>query len=403
MDETIDLRAYVNALVRSWRLIVGAVVLAVLIASIFFFLSRDYEASTLVTVPEPTQQLQFDPRIVSNVRATQLLTAYPQLATSDDVLAKLLPRARELAPETFSSMTLLRNALDVIVSPDGRIVRLTVRTNDPAVATTLANAWADEFVLAVETVYGRGGLSFYIEQLEGASTELASAEAALVQFQTTNRQSIVDNELQALLNLQTAYLNQQNDYQRALNDIETLSTQLENNSSDVVTLSDQLTALSLQLQSFQNTVTTQPTSSFQLNIGADSQLTTTQRGEQLQRLDALRVAFQNALTAREQQLINLQPSIFALQAEKQQIFNEGERLMNRRSIAMETYSTLARKVDEERVATRETVARLASRAAEPERPERVNPLVLFPLAAAVAILLSLAVVIGLTWWRQVRV
>lgn len=403
MDETIDLRAYVSALIRSWWLIVGAVVLALLIAGIVFFLSHDYEASALVTVPEPTQQLQFDPRIVSNVRATQLLLAYPQLATSDDVLAKLLPRAKELAPETFSSMSLLRDALDVIVSPDGRIVRLTVRTSDPVVATVLANAWADEFVLAVETVYGRGGLSFYIEQLEEASTELESAEAALVQFQATNRQGIVDNELQALTNLQNAYLNQQNDYQRALNDIKTLSTQLESNTSDVVTLSDQLTALSLQLQSFQNTITTQPTSSFQLNISADSQLTTTQRDEQLQRLDALRMAFQDASTAREQQLIDLQPSIFALQAEKQQLFNESERLINRRAIAMETYATLARKVDEERIATRETVARLASRAAQPESPERVNPLVLFPLAAGVAILLSLAVVIALTWWRQVRV
>lgn len=182
MDETIDLRAYVSALIRSWWLIVGAVVLALLIAGIVFFLSHDYEASALVTVPEPTQQLQFDPRIVSNVRATQLLLAYPQLATGDDVLAKLLPRAKELAPETFSSMSLLRDALDVIVSPDGRIVRLTVRTSDPVVATVLANAWADEFVLAVETVYGRGGLSFYIEQLEEASTELESAEAAWCSF-----------------------------------------------------------------------------------------------------------------------------------------------------------------------------------------------------------------------------
>ena len=403
MDETIDLRPYVKAVVSLWWLVVGAVILAILVASALYLSDDAYEASALVTVPEPSQQLEFDPRIVSNVRSTQLLTAYPQLAMSDDVLAKLLPTAQALAPEAFASSTQLRDALGVIVTPDSRIVRLTVRASESQVAATLANAWANEFILAVETVYGRGGLSFYVDQLAAASTELADAETDLVQFQATNRQGIVENELLALMNLQSTYLNQQNDYRQAFNDIETLRTQLENNTSDTVALSDQLAALSLQLQPYQSTGATPVAPSFQLNIGADSQLTTTQRAEQLQRLDALQIAFAAAATAREQQLTELQPSIFALQSEKQQLFNEGERLNNRRTIAMETYSTLARKVDEERVATRETVARLASRAAVPEMPKHPSPLVLFPLAVAVALLLTLAAIIAQTWWRQARV
>lgn len=162
MDETIDLRPYVRAVVSLWWLIVGAVLLAILVGAAIYLAGNNYEASALVTVPEPTQQLEFDPRIVSNVRATQLLTAYPQLAMSDDVLTRLLPVANELDPEAFSSLMQLRDALDVIVTPDGRIVRLTVRASDPQVATGLANTWADEFILSVEAVYGRGGLSFYL-------------------------------------------------------------------------------------------------------------------------------------------------------------------------------------------------------------------------------------------------
>lgn len=157
MDETIDLRPYVKAVVSFWWLIVAAVVLAVLVAVAIFLSGKDYEASALVTVPEPTQQLEFDPRIITSMRSTQLLTAYPQLAMSDDVLAALLPTAQSLAPETFSSLTELRGTLDVIASPDGRIVRLIVRTSKPQNAAALANAWADEFILAIEAVYGRGG------------------------------------------------------------------------------------------------------------------------------------------------------------------------------------------------------------------------------------------------------
>jgi len=402
MDETIDLRPYVKAVVSLWWLIVGAVLVAILVGAAIYLSGKDYEASALVTVPEPTQQLEFDPRIVSTVRATQLLAAYPQLAMSDDVLARLLPTARELAPDVFSSLTQLRETLGVIVSPDGRMVRISVQTSDPGVAAALANAWADEFILAVETVYGRGGMKFYVDQMEAASAELEAAETALVQFQAANRQGIVDNELLALMALQTTYLNQQNDYQRALNGIETLRTQLENNTADTVTLAEQLAALSLQLQPYQSTAATPEAPAFQLNIGADSQLTTTQRAEQLQRLDALQIAFEAALTARAAQLTEIQPTIFALQAEKQQLFNESERLQNRRTIATETYTTLARKVDEERVATRETVARLASRAAQPEAPKRTSPLFLFGVGIGVALLLSLAIIIALTWWRQVR-
>lgn len=402
MDETIDLRPYVKAVVRHLWLIGAGVVLAIVVSALVFLSRNDFQAAALVTVPEPTQQLQFDPRIISNTRSTQLLTAYPQLALSDDVLIQLLPVAQDLAPDAIGSVDELRSALDVIVSPDARIVRLSATSADPRIATVLANTWADKFIEAVELVYGRGGLSFYTEQLDQASGELADAETALVSFQGTNRQGIVDSELTALTSLQATYLNQQNAFRVVLDNLETLRVQLENNASDVVVLADQLAALSLQLQSYQVALPAGMAVPFQLNITSDSQITAPDRAAELQRLDALRLAVEAALASRESQLRALEPMIFALQSEKQQLFNENARLNSRLSVAMETYTTLARKVDEERVATRETVARLASRAAEPETPARPNLLVLLPLSILVALFLTTAAIVLLTWWREAR-
>ena len=78
MDETIDLRPYVAALLRYVWLMGLAVLLAVIISIALFMMGDDYVATALVTVPEPAQQVQFDPRITTNLQSTQLLTAYPR-------------------------------------------------------------------------------------------------------------------------------------------------------------------------------------------------------------------------------------------------------------------------------------------------------------------------------------
>jgi len=403
MDETIDLRPYVEALVRHFRVIGGAVILAIVLSVALFLLSTDFKATALVTVPEPSQQLQFDPRITSMVRSPQLLTAYPQLALSDDVLAALVEPATQLSGGEIASVADLEDVLEVR-STDARMVRLSAIHPDPQIAADLANVWADEFMTAVERVYGTGGTNFFTDQMTQANEELTAAEEALVAFQRANRQGIVDNEFAALTQLQMSYLAEQNAFRLALDDIQTLRVQLENNSTDVVTLADQLTALTLQLQAYDSVVNPTPMPpQLQLTIGADAQPTTAQRAEQLQRLEALRVSIEASLAAREAQLVALEPQIFAVQTEKQQLFNEGERLIRRRDIAQETYATLARKVDEERVATRETIARLASHAAVPEVPDRPGLLILLALLIIAAVFLSAAIIIIVTWWRRAGV
>lgn len=402
MDETIDLRPYVAALLRYVWLMGLAVLLAVIISIALFMMGDDYVATALVTVPEPAQQVQFDPRITTNLQSTQLLTAYPRLALSDDLLTRLLPRATALSGGTIATLDELEDVLQVGSSTDVRIVTLTVKLPEPQAAADLANAWAEEFVTTIDSVYGRNGVDFFTDQRAQASTELQSAEDALVAFQTTNRQTTVDNEFSALGRLQMSYLLRRNAYRMALDDIQTLRVQLEGQGTDAVALADQLTALTVQLQTYQAISPTQTLPAFQLAVGPDALLTTTQRAEQLQRLEALRASIDSGLAAIDTQLATIEPRLFALQTEKQRLFNEGERLIRRRDIAQETYATLSRKVDEERVAAEQTMARLASSAATPQQPDRPNIIFLLPLLAGVALLISIGAIILHTWWQRVK-
>ena len=399
MEETVDLRPYLAALGRYLWLIGGAVVLAIVIAVAIYLTSNDYEAIALLTVPEPTEQLQFDARITTTMRSMQNLTVYPELATSSDLLNRVLAHAIELTDGRIATLAQVRDMTTLTTSADNRLVRLVVTDEDPEVAAALANIWAEEFVITIETLFGRGGVAYFDDQLQQASQELRAADDALVAFQSTNRQGIVDNELMALTDRQRALLADESRYRRVLADIQLLRRQLENNTTDVVTLSDQLSALTVQLRAYETTQATPVAPQFQINIGADAQLSTTLRAELLQQLEALRVSVEAALTDNQTQLESLAAPIFALQTEKQQLFNQGERLLSAQEVAQETHVIVARKIDEERVAAGETLARVAGHAVVPDKPARPNVLALVSLLSLAALIPSILLVLFLTWWR----
>ena len=373
--------------------------LAIVIAVAIYLTSNDYEAIALLTVPEPTEQLQFDARITTTMRSMQNLTVYPELAKSSDLLNRVLAHAIELTDGRIATLAQVRDMTTLTTSADNRLVRLVVTDEDPEVAAALANIWAEEFVITIETLFGRGGVAYFDDQLRQASEELRAADDALVAFQTTNRQGIVDNELMALTDRQRALLADESRYRRVLADIQLLRRQLENNTTDVVTLSDQLSALTVQLRAYETTQATPVAPQFQINIGADAQLSTTLRAELLQQLEALRVSVEAALTDNQTQLESLAAPIFALQTEKQQLFNQGERLLSAQEVAQETHVIVARKIDEERVAAGETLARVAGHAVVPDKPARPNLLALVSLLSLAALIPSILLVLFLTWWR----
>jgi uncharacterized protein involved in exopolysaccharide biosynthesis len=344
-----------------------------------------------------------------------MLAAYPELAMSDEVVGRVLARAQGTSSgANVTTVGQLRGMMAVGTAGDPRLFRLTVSNEDPQLAANLANSWAEEFVVAVESVYSGGGLEFFTDQLNEARAELQMADDALVAFQTTNRQGIVDNELASLHEQYRASLTKKRTLTQILNDIQGLRAQLEANATDIVTLADQIAALTVQLRTYESIPQTVQTFSesmvaqapattpWQLSIGTDSQLTTGDRAQQMQMLDSLRQSVEMSLANIDVQRVALEGPIFTLQTEKQRLFNEGERLIRNREIAQETYDSVARKVDEERISADETIARVASHATAPEQPNRPNLPVLLALAAVAAALISIAAIVILTWWRGAR-
>lgn len=404
MDEAIDLRPYVGALLNYWWVIVGGALLAGALALGFYFLSTPtYQATALVAVTEPAQRLQFDPRIEDTLETDQLLRSYPELAMSDELLAGLLPQLMEESDGRIDSLGALKARLEATAGTDARLLRLTARSIDPDLAAMMVNRWATTFVDTTNAVFFGstvGGDTFYVDQLASTAEQLALAEQALVDFQARNPLVIVDNELSSLSQFQSETLATQRRLTALLDNIDALRTQLNDRSGADISLADQLTALGLQLQAY-NTGLSGP-GQFQLAVGTE--ITAGSLTEQIAQLDALSAAIAQQLAATDDALADLEMNILERQGEKQALVAQYDQLQRDRDVIQETYVALARKVDEERIASGDTSrgARLASRASVPDMPTQASlPLTLL-IALAVGAMLGAAGVILITWWRQSR-
>jgi uncharacterized protein involved in exopolysaccharide biosynthesis len=401
--EEINLRPYIEAVVRNWKWIIGATILATLIAlGISFLTPPAYSATALVAVTEPRQILQFDPRIMTTGE-NQSLRAYPELATSDELLGILLEEVSPIEPK-ITNIASLRGLLSAKAGSDPSLINLSVTSGEPQVSTEIVNLWAEIFVTKANEVFGGQGseqLGFFEDQLIVTAQDLQQAEQDLVDFQAVNRSTILDNELIALQQTQADQLAKQRQIALLLQDAESLHEQLMDASDEKAAPSaEQLALVLLQLRTFGGVPSADMTTPWQLQLNVD-QMSGTDQQEQIAFLSGL----QNTLAAQVKQidehLAELEPQILAVQQDKQKVDAEAARLIRNWTVTEETYTTLARKVEEEKITSQNTSSgvRLASRSAVPEASSGQGKLLISAVAMLLGVFLSILVIIAVTWWR----
>ncbi len=403
MEEEIDLREYVLVLIKYWKWILGTAVVAAVVALVVsFLLPPTYEATALVAVTKPRYVMQFDPRIETLNNIQPAYKAYPELASGDEVLQELVARLNP-RPEGVETLRDLRGKVEAKSGADPSVIRLTVRYRDPEAAAHIANLWAEIFVRRANEVYGTEGqsqLQFYQGQLERAKAELAAAEEALVEFQAQNRAIILENRLDSYRQMQADYLADQRQITYIVQDIQGLREQLSRQPADQpATLADQLTALFLQIKAFN----AQASAPIQLQVDSAATLSEKSLPEQIAFLDDLVRVLEAKSAEIEGRLAELEPRILALQEELQQIRTEEDRLTRARDVARETYMTLARKVEEARIAAEDASTgevRLASQAAVPEKPASPRKLLNTAVAGVLGLMLAVFGAFVTEWWRS---
>jgi uncharacterized protein involved in exopolysaccharide biosynthesis len=404
-EEEIDLGAYVRVLLKYWKWILGITVAAAAVAlAVSFLLPPTYEATALVAVQAPQLVVNLDPRVrvlVPSQPPQPASKAYLDLAEGDGVLEALFSRLNP-RPAEIKTLRDLRERVKAGAGTDPSVVRLTVRARDPQEAARIANLWAETLVAYADRVYGaREELQQLEGQLAQAEAELEAAEQALIEFQARNPAGLLEAQLDSLRQKQRDYLGAQRAIADILQDIRALQERLAHQPEDrPASAADALVVLWLRIHAL-----TPPISpSIQLQAGSAA----SPSGPSVREVRALLSDMARDLEAKSAEigprLKELGPQILQLQKQLQEIYTEQDRLTRRRDLAKETYTALARKVQETRLAAQgaQRTARLSSRASAPEEPVSPRKLLNTAMAGTLGLMLSTMGVFVVEWWRNAR-
>jgi len=403
-EDEIDLRRYVEVLLRNWPWIVGcAVVAAVAAFGVTALMAPSYEASAVILITEPRYQMQFEPRFETVDQWQPAYKAFPELATSDGVLGRVVEDYVPSAEAGIEEWRLgaLKRMVEASSEGDPSLVKLTVSCQSAEDAAALANVWAEKMVARGNEIYGEGekDVIFFQEQAAQAEDALERAEEALIAFQARDRASIVSAQLGSYRQTQSDYLADQRAIAYLIQDIKGLRDQLaQQPNGQPASLGDDLTTLFLQVKAFNAEASTP----IELQVNSAESLSEKSRTEQVAFLADLVGTLEAKSATIEERLAEVEPRILDLQAELQTIQTEGERLQRAQTLARETYMTLSRKLEEARIAAQEEngVLQVGSRAAVPEKPAGPSKRMNTALAGAVGLMVGVFGVFAWDWWRE---
>jgi capsular polysaccharide biosynthesis protein len=176
MEEEIDLREYIDVIVKRWKLVLGIPFLAVLVAALVSFL-------LLPPVYEATAQLAFLTTSVNPVLASpQAQLAFLQSA---DVATQTLQILGEMARDENAS-TLTRKVRVASNPQDKTLFSVTAQATTPQEAAAIANAWATAGIQEMNRKF-IANVSAAKEQQTQIALELAKqADEALATFVQSN-------------------------------------------------------------------------------------------------------------------------------------------------------------------------------------------------------------------------
>ena len=405
MEDEIDLRVYLDVLIRRWKWIVALTLIAALAAAAvsFLLLQPSYEARALVLIANPRYRLRFDPRLETLSEVETNSKAYPSLATNDDLLKQVLVALDPPLPEGEHTLRGLRGRLSASPGSDPSLLQLKAANGDPERAAQIANTWAEQYVEYVNELYGRRSedVVFFAQQLDAARGALDVADQALIDYEARNQQSILQSRLNAKRSALDGYLRAQNELAVLIEDARALRGQLEEQAAaEPASLADDLTALLLEVQALGQNAELP----IQLQVAGGSSLSNKTVGEQTSLLSDLINVLQDRLGEIAVQVETLSAEIPPLQEALQQATAEKDRLTLDRDVARSTVTTLANKVEEARIAAQDETGevRLASQASVPSSPAGPRKLMNTAIAGFLGLFLGVFAAFFVEYWQSPR-
>jgi len=201
VEDEIDLREYINVLIKYWKWIIALALLSAIVAFVVSsFLPRSYEAQANVVILKSRTEISFDPKFqtVTEDQTNQkgYQDTFVNLATSSDVASIVLDKSGNLLEaDQRNVLSLLKK---VKASNAGDVIGIKVADPDPTVAAQLANVWASTYEAYVNELFSDRSSSLLSEvqtQAQDIAQTYQQAQSALERFLADNQIAGLEREV----------------------------------------------------------------------------------------------------------------------------------------------------------------------------------------------------------------
>ena len=199
-EEEIDLREYINVLLKRKGIIILIFLIAVITATLvsYFYLKPVYEASTILMISKPKYQVELEPKIQTQFTPEVSLATYESLIKDREIEEEVIKKLNldqppyELTPDNLQGMITIESLKNT------NLIKMNLQTGDPKLAKDIANVWAALFVEKNKDLNlqeSKEAQGFIEEQLKISKQNLSTIEEEIREFNETNKIDAMDKEI----------------------------------------------------------------------------------------------------------------------------------------------------------------------------------------------------------------
>jgi len=199
-EEEIDLREYINVLLKRKGVIILIFLIAVITAALvsYFYLKPVYEASTILMISKPKYQVELEPKIQTQFTPEVSLATYESLIKDREVEEEVIKKLNLDQPPYELSPNSLQGMITIESLKNTNLIKMSLQAGDPKLAKDIANVWAALFVEKNKDLNlqeSKEAQGFIEEQLKISNQNLSKIEEEIREFNETNKIDAMDKEI----------------------------------------------------------------------------------------------------------------------------------------------------------------------------------------------------------------
>ena len=192
-EEEIDLREYINVLLKRKGIIILIFLIAVITAALvsFFYLKTVYEANAVIAVSKP--------KIINSLIDEISIEDYKNLIKDVEIEEELMSKLNLDKPPTEVPPYDLERMITIEIPKDTNLIKINLQAENPKLTKDIINTWATLFVEKNKKLYFdevKKAKTDVEEKLKLAEKDFFEIEEKMIEFNETGYVKTIEDEIE---------------------------------------------------------------------------------------------------------------------------------------------------------------------------------------------------------------